>query len=88
MRTVLHARRAVAPSSWKAMLMSMDLVDSKWRQSLFQIISTNHRRGVYTDPKLGPILYYHYVDTTIGYADSQKLFGWNVIDFSSGWPSV
>ncbi|KAJ8230675.1 hypothetical protein LV156_006511 [Aspergillus fumigatus] len=43
-------------------------------------------QGVFTDPSLGPILYYHYVDTTIGYADSQKLFGWNKIDFSSGWP--
>ncbi|OGM47505.1 arabinan endo-1 [Aspergillus bombycis] len=45
-------------------------------------------QGVYTDPSLGPVLYYHYVDTTIGYGDSQKLFGWNAIDFSSGWPSV
>ncbi|KAJ5861900.1 Glycoside hydrolase family 43 [Penicillium soppii] len=36
----------------------------------------------------GPVLYYHYVDTTIGYADSQKLFGWNAIDFSTGWPVV
>jgi arabinan endo-1,5-alpha-L-arabinosidase len=45
-------------------------------------------RGVFTDPSLGPILYYHYVDTTIGYADSQKRFGWNKINFSSGWPVV
>ncbi|KAL4762405.1 arabinan endo-1,5-alpha-L-arabinosidase [Aspergillus foveolatus] len=45
-------------------------------------------QGVFTDPTLGPVLYYHYVDTTIGYADSQKLFGWNVLDFSSGWPVV
>lgn len=45
-------------------------------------------RGVFTDSSLGPVLYYHYVDTTIGYADSQKLFGWNQIDFSSGWPVV
>jgi arabinan endo-1,5-alpha-L-arabinosidase len=56
--------------------------------SLLRIISTNRHRGVYTDPNLGPVLYYHYVDTTIGYSDSQKLFGWNAIDFSSGWPSV
>lgn len=42
--------------------------------------------GVYDDPSLGPIMYYHYVDTTIGYADGQKLFGWNALDFSSGWP--
>ncbi|KAJ5793414.1 Glycoside hydrolase family 43 [Penicillium paradoxum] len=45
-------------------------------------------QGVYTDPTLGPILYYHYVDTTVGYADGEKLFGWNTIDFSSGWPVV
>jgi arabinan endo-1,5-alpha-L-arabinosidase len=49
---------------------------------------TDVYRGVYTDPDLGPVLYYHYVDTTIGYGDSQKLFGWNAIDFSSGWPAV
>ncbi|KAI1206350.1 glycoside hydrolase family 43 protein [Annulohypoxylon truncatum] len=45
-------------------------------------------QGVYNDPTHGPILYYHYVDTTIGYADAQKQFGWNTIDFSSGWPVV
>ncbi|GAB1216567.1 hypothetical protein ATERTT37_005783 [Aspergillus terreus] len=45
-------------------------------------------QGVFTDPNLGPVLYYHYVDTNIGYADGQKLFGWNVLDFSSGWPVV
>ncbi|OQE13774.1 hypothetical protein PENFLA_c043G08503 [Penicillium flavigenum] len=45
-------------------------------------------QGVFTDSSLGPVLYYHYVDTTIGYADNKKLFGWNKIDFSSGWPVV
>lgn len=34
------------------------------------------------------VLYYHYVDTRIGYSDGQKRFGWNKIDFSSGWPVV
>jgi arabinan endo-1,5-alpha-L-arabinosidase len=34
------------------------------------------------------ILYYHYVDKTIGYADGDKRFGWNTINFSSGWPVV
>ncbi|KAB8076414.1 putative arabinan endo-1,5-alpha-L-arabinosidase A [Aspergillus leporis] len=43
-------------------------------------------QGVFDDPNLGPVLYYHYVDTTIGYADGQKRFGWNKLDFSSGWP--
>jgi arabinan endo-1,5-alpha-L-arabinosidase len=28
------------------------------------------------------------VDTRIGYADGDKKFGWNQIDFSSGWPKV
>ena len=45
-------------------------------------------QGVYWDPKEGPLLYYHYVDTRIGYADGQKKFGINKIDFSSGWPVV
>ncbi|KAI0896184.1 glycoside hydrolase family 43 protein [Annulohypoxylon nitens] len=45
-------------------------------------------QGVYNDPNHGPVLYYHYVDTTIGYADGDKRFGWNTIDFSSGWPVV
>ncbi|KAF9889341.1 hypothetical protein FE257_007451 [Aspergillus nanangensis] len=45
-------------------------------------------QGIFTDPSLGPVLYYHYVDTNIGYGDGQKLFGWNAIDFSSGWPVV
>ncbi|CAG8017927.1 unnamed protein product [Penicillium nalgiovense] len=45
-------------------------------------------QGVYTDPRLGPVLYYHYIDTNIGYADNQKQFGWNALDFSTGWPSV
>jgi arabinan endo-1,5-alpha-L-arabinosidase len=45
-------------------------------------------QGVYYDPEMGPVLYYHYVDTRIGYADGQKKFGVNKIDFSSGWPVV
>ncbi|KAK8193868.1 endo-1,5-arabinanase [Phyllosticta capitalensis] len=45
-------------------------------------------QGIYDDPTEGPVLYYHYVDTTIGYADGDKQFGWNTIDFSSGWPVV
>ncbi|CAO2651505.1 Nn.00g040750.m01.CDS01 [Neocucurbitaria sp. VM-36] len=45
-------------------------------------------QGVYYDPSIGPVLYYHYVDTRIGYADGQKRFGINKIDFSSGWPVV
>uniref|UniRef100_M4B9K9 arabinan endo-1,5-alpha-L-arabinosidase n=1 Tax=Hyaloperonospora arabidopsidis (strain Emoy2) TaxID=559515 RepID=M4B9K9_HYAAE len=45
-------------------------------------------QGVYDDEKYGPVLYYHYVNKTIGYADGQKQFGWNKLDFSSGWPVV
>jgi len=45
-------------------------------------------QGVFSDPSLGPVLYYHYVDTRIGYADGQKQFGINTISFSSGWPVV
>jgi arabinan endo-1,5-alpha-L-arabinosidase len=28
------------------------------------------------------------VDKTVGYAGDQFLFGWNYLDFSSGWPVV
>jgi arabinan endo-1,5-alpha-L-arabinosidase len=45
-------------------------------------------QGVYWDPKEGPLLYYHYVDTRIGYGDGQKQFGINKINWSSGWPVV
>jgi arabinan endo-1,5-alpha-L-arabinosidase len=45
-------------------------------------------QGVFNDPNLGPVLYYHYVDTRIGYADGQKQFGINQLNFSSGWPVV
>ena len=45
-------------------------------------------QGIYWDPKEGPLLYYHYVDTRIGYGDGQKKFGVNKIDWSSGWPVV
>ena len=26
------------------------------------------------------------VDTRVGYADGQKTLGWNVLDWSNGWP--
>jgi len=45
-------------------------------------------QGIMNDPSLGPVIYYHYVDTRIGYADGQKQFGVNKLDFSSGWPVV
>ncbi|GKZ24406.1 hypothetical protein AbraIFM66951_001299 [Aspergillus brasiliensis] len=45
-------------------------------------------QGVFDDPEYGTILYYHYINTEIGYADGDKQFGWNVITWSDGWPSV
>ncbi|KAJ9623084.1 hypothetical protein H2203_006016 [Taxawa tesnikishii (nom. ined.)] len=45
-------------------------------------------QGVYNDPKNGWVLYYHYVDTTIGYADGDKRLGINKISWSGGWPTV
>ncbi|KAL9593746.1 MAG: hypothetical protein Q9219_007405 [cf. Caloplaca sp. 3 TL-2023] len=45
-------------------------------------------QGIIHDPSLGPVLYYHYVDTRIGYSDGQKQFGVNKLNFSSGWPVV
>ncbi|ORY70984.1 glycoside hydrolase, family 43 [Pseudomassariella vexata] len=45
-------------------------------------------QGVFSDSTHGTVLYYHYADTSIGLADSQYQFGWNVITWSSGWPTV
>jgi arabinan endo-1,5-alpha-L-arabinosidase len=45
-------------------------------------------QGVYTASSLGDVLYYHYADTNVGLADSEYLFGWNVLTYSSGWPAV
>ena len=46
-------------------------------------------QGVYDDPTCGPVLYYHYVNKSIGYADADKQLGINVINWSSdGWPTV
>jgi arabinan endo-1,5-alpha-L-arabinosidase len=45
-------------------------------------------QGVYDDPELGAVLYYHYVNIPDGYSDGAKLFGINVIDWTSGWPVV
>ncbi|KAA8896896.1 glycosyl hydrolase [Sphaerosporella brunnea] len=32
------------------------------------------------------ILYYHYVDTRVGYGDAEKFLGWNEIHYLDGWP--
>jgi len=46
-------------------------------------------QGVFADTSSGgTVLYYHYVDTNIGFADGDKLFGWNLLGWSDGWPSV
>jgi len=45
-------------------------------------------QGVFRDPSLGPVLYYHYKNRNIGLADGNTQFGWNLLDFSSGWPVV
>ncbi|KAI0123368.1 glycoside hydrolase, family 43 [Xylariales sp. AK1849] len=45
-------------------------------------------QGIFSDSTHGTVLYYHYADTSVGLADSQYLFGWNVINWSSGWPTV
>lgn len=45
-------------------------------------------QGVYDDPTEGWVLYYHYVDTTIGYSDADKRLGVNKITWSNGWPVV
>ena len=45
-------------------------------------------QGVFTDSSKGLVLYYHYAKTTVGLADAKYLFGWNILKWSGGWPSV
>lgn len=90
----------VAPSFTKARIISTDLVDStlffpfhfypllSWTVVIAKYVNKITHRGVFNDPELGAVVYYHYVDTDIGYADGQKLFGWNALNWTDGWPSV
>lgn len=46
-------------------------------------------QGVMWDPQQGTvIMYYHYATEATGYAYDKFSFGWNKLDFSSGWPVV
>ncbi|KAF3767082.1 family 43 glycoside hydrolase [Cryphonectria parasitica EP155] len=45
-------------------------------------------QGIFDDPTYGIILYYRYVNTTIGYAVEDYQWGWNVIDWVDGWPTL
>ncbi|CAK4030507.1 arabinan endo-1,5-alpha-L-arabinosidase A [Lecanosticta acicola] len=46
-------------------------------------------QGVMFDPQQNsPVVYYHYVNPSVSYDYSQFFFGWNKLDFSSGWPVV
>lgn len=46
-------------------------------------------QGVMYDAKLqSPVVYYHYVKPSVSYAYDEFFFGWNKLDFGSGWPVV
>lgn len=46
-------------------------------------------QGVFYDPgQDSVVVYYHYVKPSVGYNYDQFYFGWNKLDFSSGWPVV
>ncbi|KAF2188807.1 glycoside hydrolase family 43 protein [Zopfia rhizophila CBS 207.26] len=46
-------------------------------------------QGVIYDPDVSKVaLYYHYANPKIGYKYKEFLFGFNYLDFSSGWPVV
>ncbi|KAJ3086817.1 hypothetical protein HK100_008564 [Physocladia obscura] len=45
-------------------------------------------QGIFTNSAGQPVLYYHYASTTVGLADADYLFGYNVLSWSNGWPSV
>ncbi|KAH8898806.1 putative extracellular endo-1,5-alpha-L-arabinase [Thozetella sp. PMI_491] len=44
-------------------------------------------QGIFRDPTLGDVLYYHYVDpNSVAYDDAK--FGWNKMTWDSGWPTL
>lgn len=46
-------------------------------------------QGVMYDPNLrSPVVYYHYVRPSVSYEYDDFFFGWNKLDFGSGWPVV
>ncbi|OJJ06072.1 hypothetical protein ASPVEDRAFT_310888 [Aspergillus versicolor CBS 583.65] len=45
-------------------------------------------QGVFTDKQRGLTLYYHYANKNIGLDKSQFQFGWNVLKWADGWPTV
>ncbi|KAL4756278.1 glycosyl hydrolase [Aspergillus foveolatus] len=45
-------------------------------------------QGVFEDRSRGWVLYYHYANPDIGLSTSQYQFGWNVLQWADGWPSV
>jgi len=45
-------------------------------------------QGVFTDSSKGLVLYYHYANKDVGLGDGSYLFGWNVLGWSNGWPTV
>lgn len=45
-------------------------------------------QGVFEDSTRGFVLYYHYADRRIGLATEQYQFGWNVLQWADGWPTV
>ena len=42
----------------------------------------------YDDKSKRIVMVYHYVDTNIGYGYESYQFGFNYLDFSTGWPVV
>jgi arabinan endo-1,5-alpha-L-arabinosidase len=46
-------------------------------------------QGVFRDSSRGLVLYYHYANKSVGLADADCLFGWNVLRRTpDGWPEV
>ncbi|KAK2611997.1 hypothetical protein QQS21_001962 [Conoideocrella luteorostrata] len=45
-------------------------------------------QGVFYDNALGDVFYYHYLDLNIGVEYNQARFGWNVLRWDNGWPTL
>ncbi|KAL2863268.1 glycosyl hydrolase [Aspergillus lucknowensis] len=45
-------------------------------------------QGLFEDRERGWVLYYHYADPRIGLTTGEYQFGWNVVRWEDGWPTV
>ncbi|KAI1848046.1 hypothetical protein JX265_002050 [Neoarthrinium moseri] len=44
-------------------------------------------QGIFDDPDLGTVMYYHYANRSVSYKKDDFQFGWNSLKWVDGWPT-